>query len=135
MSPPRRARRAAAASSGETRRVLAVLAYVALIFILSSWQHPPSGPALKHFDKVVHAIEYAGLGVVLFRALEFRLQGGGRIAAVLLLGFLVATADELYQRRIPGRQPAPADAAADLSGLGLGAGLMQRRARDRGRHD
>jgi VanZ family protein len=119
-------------------RILAVGAYIALIFTLSSWPHPPSGPELKHLDKVVHAVEYSGLGAVLWWALEPRLKGIRRVAAILGVGLLVATADELYQGRTPGRESTPADGVADFLGLGLGAGLMQRREREReprGRHD
>ena len=129
MSPPRRARRAADVRTGASGRLLAVLAYVALIFTLSSWQHPPSGPEIEHLDKVAHTIEYAGLGVVLFRAVELRFRGGRLTAAVVLLGILVATADEVYQWTIPGRQSTAADAAADLLGVALGAGWMQWRRR------
>ena len=131
MSPPRRG---AAVSAGGSGRLLAVLAYVALIFALSSWQHPPSGPRIEHLDKLVHALEYAGLGVVLFRAAELRLGGTRLIAVVILLGVLVAAADEAYQRTVPGRQPAPADAIADLLGVALGGGFMwwrRRRGADR----
>lgn len=129
MSPPRRARRAADVRTGATGRILAVLAYVGLIFALSSWQHPPSGPEIAHLDKIVHTIEYAGLGVVLFRAAELRLGGGRLLATAVLLGLLVAIGDEVYQRTIPGRQATPADAAADLLGVTLGIALMQWRRR------
>jgi VanZ family protein len=110
-------------------RLLAVLAYVAFIFALSSWQHPPSGPRIAHLDKILHVIEYAGLGVLIFRAAELRLGGGRLVLTVVLCGLLVATADEIYQGTIPGRTPGPTDATADLLGVALGAGFMRWRRR------
>jgi VanZ family protein len=124
VSPPRRARRAADVPPGATGRILAVLAYLALIFTLSSWQHPPAGPAVKHLDKVVHAIEYAGLGVLVYRAVELWSPHGWAGVAAFFLGSCVAGADEIYQARVPGRQSTAADAAADLLGIALGIGLL-----------
>ncbi len=104
-------------------RILAVIAYVGLIFAVSSWQHPP-GTTVHNADKLVHTIEYAGLGVLLFRAVAPRRAGPWQIALVIGLGLLVGVSDELYQRLTPGRQSSVSDLVADVVGLGLGAGLM-----------
>jgi VanZ family protein len=107
-------------------RVLAVIAYVAVIFTLSSWSNPPSGPGLQ-LDKVVHVVEYGILGILLGWAARPRLRGGRLIALAIVLGFLVAVSDELYQRATPGRESSVVDVVADCVGLILGVLAYERR--------
>lgn len=108
-------------------RVLAVIAYVAVIFTLSSWSNPPSGPGLLHLDKIVHVVEYGILGILLGWAARPRLRGVRLIALAIVLGLLVAVADELYQRATPGRESSVFDMAADFVGLTLGVLAYERR--------
>ena len=101
---------------------LPVLAYVALIFAISS--RPSLRPPLKFEfgDKVAHILEYGGLGVLTVRALRsvprFRrpLQGG---MLALLLGLAVGVGDELFQSTVPNRESSGLDVVADVIGLAL----------------
>lgn len=112
-------------------RVLAVIAYVAVIFILSSWSNPPSGPSLLHLDKVAHVIEYGILGILLGWAARPKLRGTKLIALAVVLGILVAVSDELYQGVTPGRESSVYDVVADCVGLILGVLAYERRSAKR----
>jgi VanZ family protein len=99
--------------------------YAAAIFLLSSMSNP-SVPALRfaHADKVLHAIEYAGLGGLLCRALALGGRGfSGRaaVAAAVGLGALYGASDELHQLFVPPRSADPVDWLADVTGAALGA--------------
>ncbi|HTL71564.1 MAG TPA: VanZ family protein [Candidatus Eisenbacteria bacterium] len=106
--------------------------YAALVFGLSSLSHPFPGFITiekNHVDKILHAIEYAVLSFLLYRALQGSL---GRLARfqLALIVFLVAGAyafsDEWHQSFVPGRDSSSFDALADHLGilLGLGATLL-----------
>lgn len=90
---------------------------MALIFGLSSISTPPSLPGGS--DKGVHVILYAGLGVLMLRAIA-----GGLLRRVswraLILAVVLAAAygvtDEIHQRFVPGRSYDVADMAADAVG-------------------
>ena len=103
------------------------LAYVALIFFVSSrpYLHAP-GPEFDMKDKLAHATEYGVLGAIL--ALAFA-RGSARAPAVSLLlvvaiGATIASADEMFQGTVPGRQRDIADWVADVSGVVIGAGIV-----------
>jgi VanZ family protein len=111
-----------------------VVAYMALIFWISSIAHPitlPEGPG----DKGAHALLYAGLGVLVVRALA----GGWRRPLTLmgaLAAVLICTAygitDEFHQRFVPPREADVLDVAADAAGAIAAVMLMRlvaRRAR------
>jgi len=73
-------------------------------------------------DKLLHCLEYSGLGFLLIRAVkgtypEFRFSF--RIALAASAG--VALTDELYQNLIPGRFPDPLDWVFDVTGAAAGA--------------
>lgn len=108
-------------------RILAVVLYVGLIFALSSWPNPPAGPKVPQLDKAEHAVEYGILGVLLARAAAGRggRSGWRRLGLVLAIGGTVAVADELNQRRTPGRVSSPFDALADLTGVGIAGGVVE----------
>lgn len=99
-----------------------VVAYVVLIFWVSSLTGiniPGGGSGI---DKVVHALEYGVLCYLLVRAL----RGPGIVSSTgvaggisLIVGLVVALADELYQSTVPGRESDPADFTADAVGLVL----------------
>jgi VanZ family protein len=101
---------------------LPVLVYVTLILALSSRQNLQ--PPIQFFlsDKVLHAIEYLILGVLLARAVRASLRIGRPIVTALLAlscGIVVGTADELYQSYIPGRESSAFDLLADTTGLAI----------------
>ena len=81
---------------------------------------------LPHLDKVAHFMEYAALGIFLYRAL--RLSGGHRREAALVTLALVAGlgfGDEKLQSRVPGRDSSGLDWVADMvggiAGIALGS--------------
>jgi VanZ family protein len=108
-------------------RILAVIAYVGVIFTLSSWSNPPTGPRVPHLDKFAHAIEYGILAILIGWAATPRRRWGWRRAGLAVtLGLVVAVADEIYQGLTPGRESSIYDVVADLVGLGLGAVVYER---------
>ncbi len=102
-----------------------VIAYLILITLVSSLpgdKIPPLG--LKFGDKVVHALEFGLLGILMFRALRFpRLIVPVPYRATLVLGMLFAVVDEFHQYFVPGRYCAFGDFLADTIGIALFAGI------------
>lgn len=105
-----------------TTRWLFVILYIAVIFVLSAQ------PALKFpvgflfKDKVVHALEYAGLSALVYGAARGSWPGFGAVRRVLLttLGIgALGVADELFQSTVPGRDSSPFDWLADVVGASL----------------
>lgn len=101
---------------------LPALAYVALVFSLSSM--PALRPPVRfpNADKVIHMTEYAILGWLLVRALRTLPPLSGALAAglvALAIGAAVGVADELHQRSVPGRETSALDWIADMLGLSL----------------
>ncbi len=99
-----------------------VLAYIALIFWVSSIStiHVPG--IGEGVDKVAHALEFGVLCFLLVRALRdsgWVSSTGVAGATALIVGLLVGLADELFQSTVPGRESDPTDFAADAVGLVL----------------
>jgi VanZ family protein len=98
---------------------------MALIFLLSSISHPPTLP--EGADKNLHALLYAGLGVLLVRALA-----GGVHRRVLARSALIAVAiaaaygvtDEFHQWFVPPRSVEGLDVVADTLGAALAASVL-----------
>ncbi len=124
--------------AGETgwRRVIVywgpVVGYAGLIFYLSAQSHPDDDlPSLFGAvnDKVLHTLEYAGLGGLCYRA--FRWGATGSVAARALL-FSILTAslygvtDEVHQLFVPFRESSWQDWLADATGSVLGAVAVRR---------
>jgi len=114
--------------NGRFVKWLAVIFYSALIFFLSSLSNP-SPVELPHifmFDKVLHFIEYAILGFLLFGA--FMEESWAK--SPVLLSFLAATAygmsDEFHQYFVAFRESDLLDLLADSAGGGAGAFLASR---------
>jgi VanZ family protein len=91
-----------------------VVVYMAAIFVMSSipGTRVPL-PGLWRYDKVMHALAFAGLAVLVFRA---------RPSVPLAIGFATAygALDEFHQRYTPHRSSDPEDLAADFAGACLG---------------
>ena len=101
---------------------LPLLAYVVLIFGLSSMPRlrPPFG--FLNVDKVVHMGEYTVLGWLTGRALHTVPAMGGLRAsglATIAIGGAIGCADEFYQSTVPGREASVLDWAADFLGVVL----------------
>lgn len=101
---------------------LPILAYVALIFTLSSQQNLAPPFHFSEGDKLAHTLEYGGLGMLLARGIRKRTRLKGPLAgglAAVLVGFLIAAADEFWQAHVPGRNSNVLDWFADANGLVL----------------
>lgn len=107
---------------------LPVLAYAGLIFYLSSQSHPerfiPNLFLLKLGDKVLHTVEYAGMGFLCYRAFRHAAGTWGQHYAVLLAvaaATLYGATDEWHQAFVPFRESDRWDLATDWLGAMLGA--------------
>lgn len=112
-----------------TRYWLPVIAYVAMIFALSSI-HGSSVPSFfPGVDKVEHLLEYSLFGLLAGRAIRFTLgPTKRRLAASLgtmVLGALVGALDELYQRHVPGRSSDVRDWITDIAAVAIAVLVTQ----------
>ena len=103
---------------------LAVLAYMAVIFALSSRRPPEAIVGLGVADSWLHLVEYGGLGLLLSNL--FWARRGATTWRVLvplpvLIGSLYGLSDEWHQSFVPGRDASLADVLADALGCWLGA--------------
>ena len=103
-----------------------VVAYMAVIFWLSSMPHPPDPPgALSSLsDKSLHSLVYGGLALLIGRALAGgwlrpATFGTCLLAALLTTGYGVT--DEVHQHFVPPRQMEALDLAADAAGALIAA--------------
>lgn len=108
-----------------------VCAYAALIFYMSSQSHPEEQvPFVMFFsDKVVHAVEYAVLGALCYRALQRSPREVWRRQAMLLaivLTSLYGISDEIHQAFVPFRESSVFDWIADTIGAAVGAAGFSR---------
>jgi VanZ family protein len=107
---------------------LPAVLYAGVIFYMSSQSHPeeqlPSFLFKDISDKALHAVEYAGLGGLCYRALRWGMSG--QMASHALL-FAIATAslygmtDEMHQLFVPFRESSWQDWLADTAGAVVGA--------------
>jgi VanZ family protein len=99
--------------------------YAAAIFLFSSMSAPPSAPG-ELSDKHQHGLAYAGLSLLLVRALAGGTWRGVSAKVCLVAAALAAlygAGDELHQGFVPGRHPDALDLAADAAGATAGAAL------------
>lgn len=116
-------------SAGSTRPLRLVLGYwvplvvyVGIIFTLSAQPYLKVPLDFRNSDKLMHLLEYGGLGLLLFRVVRTQVWGRRRDVAalvVLLAGMAIGAADENFQRLIPGRTCDLFDWLADSLGVGL----------------
>jgi VanZ family protein len=116
--------------NGPVGRWGAVVAWMALIFILSAQsQLPTPGEDWLDFiiEKSAHTFEFAVLGALSLRALTAgRMPGRRALGVAVLLAWLYALADEFHQRYVPGRSADWTDILFDWSGALIGAWLWLR---------
>jgi VanZ family protein len=108
-----------------------VCGYAGLIFYLSAQPHPETQlPFVTHVsDKVLHAVEYAVLGALCYRALRGSGHDSWRrhaIPAAILLASLYGVSDEVHQAFVPFRNSSWLDWLADTVGAVLGVSAMHR---------
>jgi VanZ family protein len=104
-----------------------VVLYAGLIFYLSCQSHPeryiPTFMFLEVGDKVLHAIEYALLGFLCYRAFRHAAGTlGGQYAVLLAVvaATIYGATDEWHQAFVPFREPDRWDLATDLLGALVG---------------
>ena len=116
---------------------LPVALYAGVIFYLSSQSHPdddlPSFLFEEVSDKVLHAVEYAGLAALCYRA--FRWAAGPSVARqAVVLAIVTASAygmtDEVHQAFVPFRESGWEDWLADTIGAAIGVLSWRFLARD-----
>jgi VanZ family protein len=114
------------AKPGSLRAWRWALAWMALIFVLSSVPGSaiPEVP-VPQTDKLVHAVLYGVLGFLCARALAATTAIRGRrlVLFAALLATLYGVTDELHQLLTPRRSCDARDAAADAVGGLIGASL------------
>lgn len=101
---------------------LPVIAYMAMLFGLSSLSTLPSPPGdLSAYD--VHIAAYAGLGAVTARATGKGLRNVSwrAVLAAIVISSLYGVTDEYHQRFVPGRSFDVLDMLADAIGSVVGA--------------
>jgi VanZ family protein len=96
-----------------------VLAWGAVILVMTSWPSPPPGIDLSIADELAHFAVYTVLGVLAGRAMA-EPRPIERVIGVLLAIALFAALDELHQLWIPNRFATFSDWVADLLGATLG---------------
>ena len=104
-------------------------AYAAVIFYLSSLPHPEKHlPLVTHFsDKVLHAVEYAVLGALCYRALRVSRHESWRRRAIpfaILFASVYGISDEVHQFFVPFRESSWLDWVADTVGGLVGTMVM-----------
>jgi VanZ family protein len=100
------------------------LAALAVVFWLSSMSAVPG--AQYFWDKLLHAVGYAGLGVLALRAFHGgfdrpRLRPTSYAALTVILW---AISDEFHQSFVPGRDASGWDVLADTVGFALSVVLL-----------
>lgn len=104
-----------------------VLAWMALIFVLSAQSQlpsPPPGWLDVFFEKSSHTFEYLVLGALVVRAMSGDRAPPARVwGLAILLTWLYALSDEFHQYFVPGRSADWVDVLFDWLGTVLGVGL------------
>jgi VanZ family protein len=96
--------------------------YAVLIFHLSADSNPLPALTSLVWDKALHAIEYAGLGLLLCRAFRGERVGWWlSVALALVVASAYAGSDEWHQSFVAGRDSDIVDWVADTIGAVLGS--------------
>ena len=98
---------------------LPVLFYLTVMIVLSAQPYLRPPLEFPQSDKLMHMLEYFGLGVLTARALRATMRIHLPLVAALLalsFGIVVGTGEEYLQSFIPGRVSSPFDLLADTFG-------------------
>ncbi len=96
--------------------------YAALIFHFSSESDPLPALTASVWDKAIHATQYAGLALLLCRALRGeRLKWRASIVLAIVIASAYAASDEWHQLFVPGRNSDTLDWLADTVGAAIGS--------------
>ena len=112
------------------------LLLMAVIWFFSSQPDLDSGLGLIDLigRKLIHAIEYALLCLLLWRATASRVSPRAALTAAFVLAVGYAVVDELHQTTVPTRNGSPIDVAIDATGAAIAATLIDRRKRGNALH-
>jgi VanZ family protein len=78
----------------------------------------------SYIRKTAHVLEYSVLGMILALFFNFNNKANNKYYNTLLIGILIAVADEKYQSFVPGRGPGIKDVFLDFLGVAVGAALF-----------
>jgi VanZ family protein len=108
--------------SRRTSLWLPVIAYMTMLFGLSSMSTVPSPPG-DLSDKDVHLGAYSGLGALTTRALASGITDvtWRSVGGAIVISSLYGVSDEFHQRYVPGRSFETIDMLADAIGSATGA--------------
>jgi VanZ family protein len=102
--------------------------YAGMIFYMSSQSHPeeqlPSFLLKDVSDKVLHAVEYAGLAVLCYRAFRWAAApsvGQQALVLAIVTASIYGITDEVHQFFVPFRESSALDWLADTAGATVGA--------------
>ncbi len=105
-----------------------VVLYAGVIFYFSAQSHPDDGLPSFLFeeisDKVLHAVEYAGLAALCYRAFRWGVTGQAASRALIfaiVAASLYGVTDEVHQLFVPFRESGWQDWLADTIGAIIGA--------------
>ena len=101
---------------------LPVLVYLTVIVVLSAQPNLKPPFEFNNSDKLMHVLEYFGLGVLVARALRATMRLSMPLIAALCamsFGIIVGTGEEYFQSFVPGRVSSAFDLLADTAGLAL----------------
>ncbi len=101
---------------------LAAMVYAVVIFALSSEANPLPALTAHVWDKLLHLVEYGGLGFLVGLAAGQRSDFTSRdvLFWASLVGLLYGASDELHQSFVPGRDAEVGDVLADGLGSVIG---------------
>ena len=100
--------------------------WMAALFCFSSLSQRPPTPGLQGFrwdDKLQHAVAYAILGALVWRALADH-QALRRAVMALLISAAYGIADEVHQAFVPGRECSFLDWVMDAAGATIAVALL-----------
>lgn len=98
---------------------LPVLLYLTVMLVVSAQPYLTPPFEFPYSDKLMHALEYFGLGILVARGLRATMRIHLPLVAALLalsFGIVVGTGDEYFQSFVPGRVSSPFDLLADTFG-------------------
>lgn len=99
-----------------------VIIYCLMIFFLSSQSTPSRhlpGFLFEMSDKLLHALEYGVLGLLLYRAFKHTFRPVGSMGLAILGAFVFGLSDEIHQWFVPNRQADFWDLFADTLGAAI----------------
>lgn len=108
-------------------RIVPAVAWMAIIFLLSSQQQAPDTPLIS--DQIAAVVAHLVLYGVLAILIAFAATANGRpltagtALSAIALAVLYGMTDEVHQSFVPGRDASPFDIIVDLVGATLGVGV------------